>query len=578
MSTALAGRNRWAAARLPVARHGTRLALAATVTALLTVWVAVSAVTGWDSGEPWFAAGVRVAGVLSVAGVGLWATARRPENRFGPVMVGVGLLYGITMLNGSDNSVVYSTGRTALVFAELALVYLILAFPSGRLVERRDQLLVRCLAAFTVLLWVPAVLLGPKFTVGGPTVACDTRCPANAFMVTDRADLARGLSNAVYLVFLGAMVLVVASLYRRYAAGAPVLRRTLSAVTVTTGARATVLIGYAALAVFAPHSVGASAFSWLIYATTIAIPLAFVVGTIRARLLWIDVLETLINDLNRALDPIAFRRALAGAVGDPSLKLVHVGDDGSLTNLAGDPVERPVPGSASVVTAIEAGPGHLALLHDVTLLQDPEFLDAVVAATAIELEQYRRRQQVDDLVGDLRASRSRLAAARDEERRRVERDLHDGAQQELVAVKLRLAVVDSMLESDPAAGGKLLAEAMDDLDAAIGQLRLLAHGIYPPLLESDGAAAALRPRPAAPRCPRGSTPTGCGARRATSRPRCTSAASRRCRTPTSTRAPGRPGRGAAVARRGVAALLGDRQRRRLRCGVDCSRRGSGQHA
>src|SRR6185312_15759515 len=117
---------------------------------------------------------------------------------------------------------------------------------------------------------------------------------------------------------------------------APVLRRSLSAVTMTTGARAAVLIAYAALSVAVPHSLAASIVSWLIFATTVAIPLAFVIGIIHARLLWIPVLETLLHDLNRALEPVAFHRALAAAIGDPSLKLVHVSDAGSLTDLAGE--------------------------------------------------------------------------------------------------------------------------------------------------------------------------------------------------------------------------------------------------
>ena len=78
---------------------------------------------------------------------------------------------------------------------------------------------------------------------------------------------------------------------------------------------------------------------------------------------------------------------------------------------------------------------------------------------------------MDSLVDDLRASRSRLAAARDEERRRVERDLHDGAQQELAAVKMKLSIAESLLMSDPAAGAQMLTQAVGDLDGAIGQLR-----------------------------------------------------------------------------------------------------------
>ena len=96
-------------------------------------------------------------------------------------------------------------------------------------------------------------------------------------------------------------------------------------------------------------------------------------------------------------------------------------------------------------------------------------------------------------MGDLPASsRSRLAVARDDERRRIERDLHDGAQQQLVAVRVQLGIVQAALERDPVAGAMLLSEVADDLDGAIAQLRDLARGIYPPVLESEGLAEALR--------------------------------------------------------------------------------------
>jgi signal transduction histidine kinase len=92
---------------------------------------------------------------------------------------------------------------------------------------------------------------------------------------------------------------------------------------------------------------------------------------------------------------------------------------------------------------------------------------------------------------ELRASRQRLVAAQDEERRRIERNLHDGAQQHLVALKVKLGLAEALLGKDPARAGTVLSGLKDDADSALDTLRDLARGIYPPLLADKGLTAAL---------------------------------------------------------------------------------------
>jgi signal transduction histidine kinase len=92
---------------------------------------------------------------------------------------------------------------------------------------------------------------------------------------------------------------------------------------------------------------------------------------------------------------------------------------------------------------------------------------------------------------DLRASRQRLVAAQDEERRRLERNLHDGAQQNLVALKIKLGLAEMFLEKNPARAKQTLAGLKVDTDEALETLRDLARGIYPPLLADQGLVAAL---------------------------------------------------------------------------------------
>ena len=99
--------------------------------------------------------------------------------------------------------------------------------------------------------------------------------------------------------------------------------------------------------------------------------------------------------------------------------------------------------------------------------------------------------RLEESLGEVRESRARIVAAADAERRRMERDLHDGAQQRLVMISLKLGMAANLIESDPAAAAELHEELRHDASRAIEELRDLAHGIYPPLLESDGLASAL---------------------------------------------------------------------------------------
>ena len=103
----------------------------------------------------------------------------------------------------------------------------------------------------------------------------------------------------------------------------------------------------------------------------------------------------------------------------------------------------------------------------------------------------RRARALRSRVDDLRDARQRILTAADEERRRIERDLHDGAQQRLVAVTLTLRLAQSRIETDPAGAAELVAQAREEAQLAIDELRELARGIHPALLSDRGLRAAL---------------------------------------------------------------------------------------
>jgi signal transduction histidine kinase len=172
------------------------------------------------------------------------------------------------------------------------------------------------------------------------------------------------------------------------------------------------------------------------------------------------------------------RWVLAEAFGDPTLEIAFAQGDGwvdadgrQLADL-GDRAVREVRDEGTLVAA---------LVHDETLDVGEELAEAGVAMARVLLENER-----------LRRSRARLTAGAERERRRIERDLHDGAQQRLVALRIELELAEELVRRDPALGADRLRELEQEVDEALEELRTLAHGVYPPLLADRGLPEALR--------------------------------------------------------------------------------------
>jgi signal transduction histidine kinase len=133
----------------------------------------------------------------------------------------------------------------------------------------------------------------------------------------------------------------------------------------------------------------------------------------------------------------------------------------------------------------------LAVVHDAALSDDPELVEAVGAATVLAFENRRLQQDLLDSVQALRASQRRLVGAASSERRKIERDLHDGVQQKLVALRIQLELALELVEVESVAGSRL-AGISAGFDDALDDLRSVAHGIYPPLLADGGLVAGLQ--------------------------------------------------------------------------------------
>jgi signal transduction histidine kinase len=231
-------------------------------------------------------------------------------------------------------------------------------------------------------------------------------------------------------------------------------------------------------------------FWWQIAAFT-ALPLAMLAGLLRARLA-----QASVGDLVLKLEhtpPNRLRDVLAETLGDPSLELgLWLPEKNCYVDAAGREVELPDE-ERRVVTRIEhAGQPLAALVHDPSLLEEPELVQAAGAAARLALENARLQAEMRAQLLRVQESRVRIVAAGDEARRRIERDIHDGAQQRLVALALQLRTAQRRLGdgADPEVEA-LLDAAVDELQVAVDELRELARGVHPAILTEEGLAAAL---------------------------------------------------------------------------------------
>jgi signal transduction histidine kinase len=185
------------------------------------------------------------------------------------------------------------------------------------------------------------------------------------------------------------------------------------------------------------------------------------------------------------------RAALAEALGDPSLALAYwLPEYESWADVDGHPVPLPEETASRAVTTVDRdGEPVAALMHHPSLREEPGLLDAVAAAAAIALENVRLNVELRARLEELRGSRARIVEAGDTERRRLERNLHDGAQQRLVGIALQLRLLENRVRDDPAAA-ELASLVAGELALSLDELRELARGLHPAVLE-HGLGAAL---------------------------------------------------------------------------------------
>jgi PAS domain S-box-containing protein len=547
---------------------------------------------------------------VSFAVSGLLAWWRRPYNRTGPLMVAFAVTWFARTQTASDDSTLFTLGLV-LEWLPLAIfAHLVLAFPSGRLESRAARWVVVAAYVDVLLLQLVVTMLNQPSEHG-----C-AECPPNAlaFAASDGAlDAATAVVRAISLGVVAGGLTV---LLRRWRAASPAYRRVLAPVLATG-----TVVGIALAANLLAAELWPSAAEqtwWIVLVALGSVPVAFLVGMVRARLAQTAVTR-LVVELGATPPPGELREALARALGDPSLLLAYwLPESSAYVDLHGRPFALPEDGDGQVATVVDVDGRHVgALVHDAALADHPELVRAVCAAAGLALENERLhvelRSRLDELAAErdfvtavidtadalvlvldaesrivrfnracerlsgftademrgrpladllppgerdgvaealaavgagrhpsenenhwltrsgelrliawmntalvaptgeiefvvssglditekrraedeLRASRARIVEVGDNERRRLERNLHDGAQQHLVALLLTLRLARSKTATDPEGADRLIASAMDELEQGLAELRELARGIHPAVLTERGLAGAV---------------------------------------------------------------------------------------
>ena len=397
----------------------------------------------------------------SFGACGLIAWRRRPDSRVGPLLTAAGFgIFVYPLLSQIDAPLAFTAAALFNSTWTIAYVALLLTFlTGGRLESRVDRWLV---AVFAIAIQgIPFAALPFAEHPDNLLFVHADRGVFEAFL-----DLQRALAAAASI---GIVVVLVA---RWLAASAPRRRALLPGVA---GVVSALLYAFLLSRTLVSGKESPEWLAWLLNASLVLVPAAFLAGLLRSRLAR-GALTQLFGELRTMRGP-RLQEALAHTLGDPSLEVVY-----------GD--RPPRPGEGRAVAAIERdGRRVAALVYDESLDEDPELVDAARDAAAIAIENEQLQAESHARQAELRASRERLVAAGDEERRRLERNLHDGAQQRLVAVSLQLRMIESRIRDDPAAV-QLAASARDELAQSLEELRELARGIHPAVLR-HGLPAAL---------------------------------------------------------------------------------------
>jgi signal transduction histidine kinase len=420
---------------------------------------------------------------LSFIIAGLAAWQRWPRSRLGLLFTIVGYLYLVPYaLVNLANPAAFTFGNLSEGFYGAALAQLGLAWPSGRLRSRFE-------CGVVIAEYVSAAVFGlAGMMFWNPTFdGCPASCQ-NLLLVHSSRPVWDALNTASGLVGLVLTGIVLTLIIRHWRSAQGWSRRAMVPmvwISCAVGAEQILTGGAFNLQLSSLVSFGLAP---LVLLTG---PALFVASTIRARTAR-GAVGAAVVDLEPGAPPTRLRDTLARALGDSTLQLAFRLPDGAgYLDTTGQVVDPARPGPGRAVTPVTEASGAV-LVHDGGLEQEPQLIRLTAAAASMALEHTRLQAEVQAQLEQVRASRARLVEAGDAERRRLERDLHDGAQQRLVTLSLALGMArDRAAEADPELGS-LIESASKEAREALTELRELARGIHPAVLTETGLTGAIQ--------------------------------------------------------------------------------------
>jgi signal transduction histidine kinase len=424
--------------------------------------------------------------------IGVLVWQRRPDNRTGILLTAIpfaGTPSDATWIFWNHRLAV-TVGFACTQLAAPLIAHLILSYPTGRLTSRADRAFVTTGYVWALLYALPLLLFfDPRYPHSRFWLECDD-C---ALPITHVAWYSvSGIRDVFDWLLLPLVVVFLGLLARKIVRASPGGRKIVLPLSIAAFFLCVQFIVQMALYGSPANSWTDSRWFWIGTLATLGIPVSLGLGLLRGRSARSAVAD-LVVELERT-PPGSVRDALARTLGDPSLELaLWLPERATYVDSQGQTLNLPPSGPHRAVTVL--GPSHspvAALLHDPALLERRSLLEAAGAAARLALENERLQAELRAQLSELRASRTRIVQAGDEERRRLERNLHDGAQQRLLSLGLALQLARAQLGPEANGAVELLSEAEGELRAALDELRELAHGIHPAILTDQGLASALR--------------------------------------------------------------------------------------
>jgi len=419
--------------------------------------------------------------VPSVVGLLWWR--RRPASGTGPLLVTLGLSAWLLSWQASAEPAVVALGVAATGLVGFIVCYLCMSFPTGRLTQRFERWVALGIGAALTIAWLP-VLFSPEGAI--QLTLCSPGCqPALVDVNSGSPQAVRQFVIAVSNIVAAAAVLGVVG-ERFVRASIPRRRASLVILAVSAFFLISWIAAYAAR-LGSPLNVQLVAqTSSLQLIARIVLPLGFLVALLRAEYYAAGAVRRLVDGLSNGVSISRLRTVLAEALGDPELRVgvwdAHLGryidSDGTAFNW-------PTPRSGrSVLPVNRNGEPIAAIVTDEAVIAEPDLRDAAATATVLAIDERNAESEV-------MALRGKAVAAADAERMRIIRDLHDGAQQQLVALRVRVALLsDSWAELDE---NKAVTDHLaTELDNSIAELRNMTRRFLAPATIAAGLAPALR--------------------------------------------------------------------------------------